>query len=119
MKNSILGILLFAVALTHAQVDSAQAPENAQNNSPLVETVTEEAPADTSIAEEVSAEPERTPEGYRIIRISVEDTKQYKDSVTKAEKARVEAHYPLPLSSRPTCLCRRKGTMRQRQICLL
>ena len=94
MKYSILGILLFAVALTHAQVDSDQALENTQNDSALVETVTKEAPADTLIAEEVSAEPERTPEGYRIIRIIVEDTKQYKDSVTKVEKDRIEAEKP-------------------------
>ena len=35
-------------------------------------------------------EPERTPEGYRIIRIQTENTKPYKDSVAKAEELKKE-----------------------------
>ena len=95
MKHLILSILFFNAILAYAQEDSEPLTEATQNDSALVETATvSEPPAESANVEETANEPERTPEGYRIIRIGVEDTKQYKDSVAKVEKEIEEAKKP-------------------------
>ena len=101
MKNIKFSILLFAAVFAFAQEDSTQpALESSEEtsseeavstdsstteNTALVETATLETPAEESpAASEVL--PERTPEGYRIIRIERAETKVYKDSVKQVER---------------------------------
>ena len=101
MKNIKFSILLFAALFAFAQEDSTQptlesseetsSEENVASdtetteNTALVETATLETPAEESpAASEVL--PERTPEGYRIIRIERAETKVYKDSVKQVER---------------------------------
>lgn len=101
MKNIKFSILLFAAVFAFAQEDSTQptlesseetsSEENVASdtetteNTALVETATLETPAEESpAASEVL--PERTPEGYRIIRIERAETKVYKDSVKQVER---------------------------------
>ena len=104
MKNIKFSILLFAAVFAFAQEDSTQpalesseetsseeavstdslASETTENTA-LVETATLETPAEESPAAD-EALPERTPEGYRIIRIASSETKVYKDSVKQVER---------------------------------
>ena len=101
MKNIKFSILLFAAVFAFAKEDSTQpalesneetsSEENVASdtetteNTALVETATLETPAEESpAASEVL--PERTPEGYRIIRIERAETKVYKDSVKQVER---------------------------------
>ena len=79
MKHYILGILLTA-AFAFAQDASTS---SATVKEPVEQTAIEE-PAE-------QAAPERTPEGYRIIRITAPETKVYKDSVAEVKKAEEEA----------------------------
>lgn len=92
MKHYILGILLTA-AFAFAQEGSEPATPNEQAT-PEETAVTQEQVE--PVAQELSepaeqAAPERTPEGYRIIRITAPETKVYKDSVAEVKKAEEEA----------------------------
>ena len=94
MKHYILGILLtaaFAFA-QDASTDSASSSTGSATVKEPVEQTAIEEPAE-------QAAPERTPEGYRIIRIDVQETKVYKDSVVKVQKEKeLENRKPVPLN---------------------
>lgn len=109
MKNIKFSILLFAAVFAFAQEDSTQpalesneetsseeavsTDSSATENNALAETATLETPAEESpAASEVL--PERTPEGYRIIRIESSETKVYKDSVKQVERQIEEDNKP-------------------------
>jgi hypothetical protein len=90
MKHYILGILLLAASLAFAQAepDSEAVPGE--------QASLEESTEQTQPAEQTA--PERTPEGYRIIRIDIQETKVYKDSVVKVQKEKeLENREPVPL----------------------
>ena len=104
MKHYILGILLTA-AFAFAQEGSEPATPNEQAVSE--ETAIAQEQAEPAAPEEPAeqAAPERTPEGYRIIRISAPETKVYKDSVAEVKKAEEEAKretVPFKFSLGPT-----------------
>ena len=86
MKHYILGILLIAA--------SAFAQEG------LEQTAPEEPATIQEVAEPAEqTTPDRTPEGYRIIRINVEQTEAYKDSVEKVKKIEAQKpHDPVPFN---------------------
>ena len=97
MKHITLGVLLFATTFVFAQENSEQpqledssteeaasTDSSATEDSALAQTATLETAPEESPAEEVL--PERTPEGYRIIRIQKTETKAYKDSVKQVER---------------------------------
>ena len=92
MKHYILGILLTA-AFAFAQDASTDSASSSTGSATVKEPVEQ-----TAIEEPVEqAAPERTPEGYRIIRISTEETKIYKDSVKKAQiEKETKPHDPVP-----------------------
>ncbi len=110
MKHITLGVLLFATTFVFAQenseqpqpaessteelasTDSSVTESSATDDSALVQTATLETAPEESPADE--ALPERTLEGYRIIRIQKTETKAYKDSVAKVEKEIEEAKKP-------------------------
>lgn len=97
MKHITLGVLLFATIFVFAQenseqpqledssteeavsTDSSATEDSALAQTAILETAPEESPADEAL-------PERTLEGYRIIRIQKTETKAYKDSVKKVER---------------------------------
>lgn len=97
MKHITLGVLLFATTFVFAQenseqpqledssteeavsTDSSATEDSALAQTAILETAPEESPADEAL-------PERTLEGYRIIRIQKTETKAYKDSVKKVER---------------------------------
>lgn len=79
MKHITLGVLLFATTFVFAQEDSSATEDSALAQTAILETAPEESPADEAL-------PERTLEGYRIIRIQKTETKAYKDSVKKVER---------------------------------
>lgn len=97
MKHITLGVLLFATTFVFAQENSEQpqledssteeavsTDSSATEDSALAQTATLETASELSPADE--ALPERTLEGYRIIRIQKTETKAYKDSVKKVER---------------------------------
>lgn len=97
MKHITLGVLLFATTFVFAQENSEQpqledssteeavsTDSSATEDSALAQTATLETASELSPADE--ALPERTLEGYRIIRIRKTETKAYKDSVKKVER---------------------------------
>lgn len=91
MKHYILGILLLAASLAFAQAEPDSEAVPGEQASP------EESTEQTQPAEQTA--PERTPEGYRIIRIDVQETKVYKDSVVKVQKEKeLENRKPVPLN---------------------
>ena len=104
MKYSIFGILLIAT-LAFAQEGSdpvipdeqaAQAEQISSEEQASPEEAT--APVEQADFTEQAA-PERTPEGYRIIRIASEETKVYKDSVKKVEiEKNTKPHDPVPFN---------------------
>ena len=90
MKHYILGILLLAASLAFAQAEPDSEAVPGEQASP------EESTEQTQPAEQTA--PERTPEGYRIIRIGVQETKVFKDSVVKVQKEKeLENREPVPL----------------------
>jgi hypothetical protein len=102
MKHITLGVLLFATTFVFAQenseqpqpaessteepasTDSSVTESSATDDSALAQTATLETASEQSPADE--ALPERTLEGYRIIRIQKTETKAFKDSVKRAER---------------------------------
>ncbi|MBO4829261.1 MAG: hypothetical protein J5534_07480 [Fibrobacter sp.] len=113
MKQYILGILLTVAsaiaqeglepAIPDEQAEQAVPAEQAETND-LAANPAEQAESNVLAADPAEqvepteqAAPERTPEGYRIIRIEVEQTKIYKDSVEKVKKIEAEKpHDPVP-----------------------
>ena len=79
MKHITLGVLLLTAAFVFAQEDSSTTEDSTLAQTAILETAPEESPAEEVL-------PERTPEGYRIIRIQKTETKAYKDSVKKVER---------------------------------
>ena len=105
MKYRILGILLLTASLAFAQQEP-EAEAGPSEQATLAEQATpaeQAAPAESADTQEQAesidlAEPERTPEGYRIIRIETQETKVYKDSVNKVQKEKeIENRKPVPL----------------------
>ena len=95
MKHYILGILLLAASLAFAQDASTDSASSSTGSATVKEPVEQAAPEEP--AEQTA--PERTPEGYRIIRIGVQETKVYKDSVVKVQKEKeLENRKPVPLN---------------------
>lgn len=95
MKHYILGILLLAASLAFAQDASTDSASSATGSATVKEPVEQAAPEEP--AEQTA--PERTPEGYRIIRIDIQETKVYKDSVVKVQKEKeLENRKPVPLN---------------------
>ena len=105
MKHITLSILLFFAAIVFAQENSEQpqledssteeavsTDSSATEDSALVQTATLETAPEQSPADE--ALPERTLEGYRIIRIQKTETKAFKDSVKRVEREIEEAQKP-------------------------
>lgn len=105
MKHITLSILLFTAAFVFAQENSEQQPledsssqeavstdSTASEDSALAETASLETAPEQSPADE--ALPERTSEGYRIIRIKKSETKVYQDSVKRVERETEEAQKP-------------------------
>ena len=94
MKRYIIGILLttaFAFAQDASTPSASSGTLSATVKEPVEQTAIEE-PAE-------QAAPERTPEGYRIIRIDVQETTVYKDSVVKVQKEKeLENRKPVPLN---------------------
>lgn len=97
MKHYILGILL-TVASAFAQ-DGLEPAIPDEQAVPAEQTEPNDiavAPAEQAESTEQAA-PERTPEGYRIIRIEAKQTKIYKDSVEQVRKLEAEKpHDPVP-----------------------
>jgi hypothetical protein len=105
MKHITLSILLFSAAFVFAQenseqpqledssaeqsvpTDSSATEDSASAETATLETAPEQSPADEAL-------PERTSEGYRIIRIKKSETKVYQDSVKRVEKETEEAQKP-------------------------
>ena len=98
MKHITLGVLLFATTTFVFAQENSEQPQledssteeavstdsSATEDSALAQTATLETASEQSPADE--ALPERTLEGYRIIRIQKTETKAYKDSVKKVER---------------------------------
>ncbi len=100
MKHYILGILLLATSLAFAQVEPEAETISTEQTAPIEQAAPEESAVTQEQAEPSDlAAPERTPEGYRIIRIDVQETKVYKDSVVKVQKEKeLENRNPVSLN---------------------
>lgn len=101
MKHYILGILLTAAfAFAQDGFEPLVPDEQTEQATQAEQTATEEPAALQEQAEPVEqAAPDRTPEGYRIIRIGVQETKVYKDSVKKVEiEKNTKPHDPVPFN---------------------